>query len=158
MTERQKLEYAILGGAGIMCLLAVMHAAYPISLTLDILMAGTILAGYWWFKHGHLEPATQVIAAMAAASSIIGLYLLLRYRTPLGLFGLVTAVVLGYATSLLVKPETTGTSPQTGEAQAVMAIRSDIAELLGRLSSLRDEGLITPTEFEAKKVELLSRA
>ena len=125
MTERQKLEYAILAGAGITCLLAVMHAAYPISLTVHIAMAAAILAGYGWFKHGHLGPATQVIAAMAAISSVLGVYLLLRYRTPLGLFGLVTAVILGYATSLIVKPETTGGDPETGDAQAAMAIRSD---------------------------------
>lgn len=39
----------------------------------------------------------------------------------------------------------------------VAAASGDPAEQLRRLASLRDEGLITPEEFEAKKAELLDR-
>ena len=42
-------------------------------------------------------------------------------------------------------------------SDAVAASSGDPAEQLRRLAALRDEGVITPEEFEAKKAELLDR-
>lgn len=53
---------------------------------------------------------------------------------------------------------TGGTPAPTAPAATPQADTADeVADALGRLGDLRDRGILTPEEFEAKKAELLSR-
>ena len=56
------------------------------------------------------------------------------------------AAITGTITSFLV----------TEQAQQ-QAVREDIPSLIRGLASLRDDGILTPVEFETKKDELLGR-
>lgn len=47
--------------------------------------------------------------------------------------------------------------PAAASAAAPRAERSDPAEQIRKLAELRDEGILTPEEFEAKKADLLRR-
>jgi membrane protein YdbS with pleckstrin-like domain len=48
-------------------------------------------------------------------------------------------------------------APAPPPAAARIDASQEVADTLGRLGQLRDQGLITPEEFEAKKAELLGR-
>jgi len=48
-------------------------------------------------------------------------------------------------------------APAPPSAPARIDTSEEVADALGRLGQLRDQGLITPEEFEAKKAELLGR-
>ena len=48
-------------------------------------------------------------------------------------------------------------APAPPPAPARIDTSEEVADALGRLGQLRDQGLITPEEFEAKKAELLGR-
>jgi len=48
-------------------------------------------------------------------------------------------------------------SPSAAPNAAPTAAGVDISEQLQQLAALRDQGILTPTEFDAKKAELLSQ-
>ena len=54
-------------------------------------------------------------------------------------------------------PIRTEPAPAPPPAPARIDTSEEVADALGRLGQLRDQGLITPEEFEAKKAELLGR-
>jgi hypothetical protein len=61
------------------------------------------------------------------------------------------------AAPLAAPPPPTPTPPPTPEAAAPRNAAEDLGTTLERLAGLRDKGLITPEEYEAKKRDLLER-
>jgi hypothetical protein len=61
------------------------------------------------------------------------------------------------AAPLAAPPPPTPTPPPTPEAAAPQNAAEDLGTTLERLAGLRDKGLITPEEYEAKKRDLLER-
>ena len=99
----------------------------------------TPLDALWWgvvtlttVGYGDIFPVTPEGRLAGGALMIVGITLF--------------AAITGTITSFLV----------TEQAQE-QAVREDIPSLIRGLASLRDDGILTPSEFEAKKDELLGR-
>lgn len=105
MTDRESVEYAILGGAiaiGFAAVLSILVVRDPIFFLVDGAIAVVLyMFGYMKVKQGKLDTAKIVILGGAIVTGILGLLSLVASQSLLGLLGFIlgggTAAALGYA-------------------------------------------------------------